>query len=218
MAKFLDNFEQGTPEWLEVRSGHATGSRLIEVMGSKAVRENYLWDLVAERLSGEVKRASGSKSMQWGHDAEGLARQVYEDMTGNFVRQVGFALHDTIKYLGVSSDGLTEDTEGKGAIEIKSPFKPGVHARTWRHGMPEEHKPQVQGNIWVLGLDWLDYCSYDPSFPAPMNLYRQRIYLDRQYIADMEAKTRTFLAEVNIEVTAILKKVKAVSPELEPQS
>lgn len=215
MAKFLDQFEQGSAEWLLARSGHVSGSRMSELMGAPKPRATYMRDLVAERLSGESKRSSGSKSMTWGHDSEDLARKEYEIVTGNFVRQVGFALHDTIKFLGVSSDGLTEDDEGKGAIEVKSPFNPGIHVKTWLEGMPAEHLAQCQSNIFVLELDWLDFLSYDPSFPAPMNLYRQRIYPDRKFIADMEAKTRVFLAEVNVMVGAILAKVKTINNELE---
>lgn len=213
MPKFLDDFEQGTAEWLAVRAGHVTGSRMIDVMGAPKPRATYLRDLVAERLSGDAKRSSGSQSTNWGHAAEELGRQAYENLTGNFVRQVGFALHDTIKFLGVSSDGLTEDAEGKGAIEIKSPFNPGIHIKTWDEGMPDEHIPQTQSNIWVLELDWIDFCSFDPSFPAPLNLYRQRFYPDKKYIAEMEAKTRPFLAEVNVMASRLIQKAKLAHPD-----
>ena len=210
MAKFLDDFEQGSAEWLAVRAGHLTGSRMADILGSQKPRLTYARELVAERLSGDAKRSMGSKSMQWGTDSEGLARQEYEIRTGNFVRKVGFALHDMIKFLGVSSDGMTEDSEGNGGIEVKSPFNSGIHVKTWLEGMPDDHVAQVQSNIWVLGLDWLDFLSYDPSFPAPMNLFIKRIYPNKIYISDMEAKSRSFLAEVNVMAASITEQIKLI--------
>ena len=49
--------EQGTPEWLQERSGKVTASRIADVMaktktGVSASRANYMADLIAERLSG----------------------------------------------------------------------------------------------------------------------------------------------------------------------
>ncbi|MCT9071225.1 YqaJ viral recombinase family protein [Cupriavidus gilardii] len=50
-----------------------------------------------------------------------------------------------------------------GGIEIKSPHDEGVHINTWLNGMPEEHMPQVQGNMLVTGRQWWDFISYDPQ-------------------------------------------------------
>lgn len=156
--------EQGSPEWYAHRAGHATASRFKDILAGKKARELYLYELVGERLAGEAKRAVSSKSIEWGHESEPLAREEYTIQTGELIAQVGFAVHSRIKWVGASSDGLVGS---KGCIEIKSPFNSGIHARTLALGMPEDHEPQTQGNLWVMERDWIDFCSYDPAFASP---------------------------------------------------
>lgn len=199
MPIFLEA-EQGSPEWHAHRAGHATASRFKDILAGKKSRESYLYEIVAERLSGEAKRSAGSQSLTWGKEAEDLARQEYENQTGEFAKQVGFAVHSVIKWVGASSDSLVGD---HGCIEIKSPFNSGIHARTLRHGMPDDHTAQVQGNLWILERDWIDFCSYDPAFAAPYNLHIERFYRDESFIKHMEREVKRFLAEVNVELKAI---------------
>jgi hypothetical protein len=199
MPRFLEA-EQGTAEWHAQRAGHATASRFKDILAGKGAREAYLYQLAGERLSGEGKRSAGSQSLAWGKEAEDLARQEYEDQTGEFVKQVGFAVHSSIKWVGASSDALVGD---KGCIEIKSPFDCSVHTRTLDLGMPGEHTAQVQGNLWILERDWIDFCSYDPAFPSPYNLHRQRFWRDESFIKHTEREVKKFLAEVNVVVNRI---------------
>jgi len=59
-----------------------------------------------------------------------------------------------------------------------------------------DHMPQVQGNIWVNGLDWIDFISYDPRAPEDFRLYVQRIMREDKYILALESHVVQFLAEV----------------------
>lgn len=199
MPIFFDVAQQ-TEEWHAVRIGHATASRFRDILAGKKARELYLYELVAERLAGEAKRAISSKSLDWGNGSEPLARKEFEIQTGEFVRQVGFAAHAKIKWVGASSDGLVGDD---GAVEIKSPFNSGIHARTLALGMPDDHEPQTQGNLWVLERQWIAFCSYDPSFPSPYNLYIERFQRDEKYIKYLELEVKKFLAEVTVAVRDI---------------
>jgi hypothetical protein len=193
MPRFLDCV-QGSPEWFSYRAGHATASRFGEILAGKGAREAYLYELVAERLAGPM-RDSGGMAKEWGHESEGLARRAYQVRTGHLVRQVGFALHDRIKWCGASADGLVGDD---GFIEVKSPFNSGIHARTLARGMLEIHFPQVQGNAWILQRRWGMFISYDPAFGEPHDLYMQRIERDDVFIKHLEAEVKKFLAEVAI--------------------
>jgi hypothetical protein len=199
MPRFLDA-PQGSDAWFSYRAGHATASRFVDVIGSKQTREAYLWELVGERLMGGPRRDGGGRAKEWGHLSEPKSRLAYQIRSGNLVREVGFALHDRIKWLGCSSDGLIGED---GAIESKSPFNSAIHARTLAKGMPEEHRPQVMGNLLVLERKWIAFLSYDEHFPAPYDLYDQVIERDQKYIDYLEVEVKKFLAEVNIAVRDI---------------
>lgn len=206
MPRFLDCV-QGSPEWYTYRAGHATASRFGDILAGKGAREAYLWELVAERLIGGPMRDVGGIAQSWGTDAEDLARRAYMVRTGRMVKQVGFAVHDRIKWCGASSDGLI--LSERGGIEIKSPFNSSIHVRTIAQGMPDMHGPQTQGNLWVLDLDWIDFISYDPALPYPLDLYVQRIERRQNEIKYIEHEVKRFLAEVNI---AYLDLKKSINP------
>lgn len=205
MLERLSN--QGGVDWLRERAGHATASRFCDILAvSKKdgkplkARDDYLMELVVEQITGEPIESASSFAMKWGTDAEPYARAQYEADTGSMVREVGFAKHPTVEWVGASSDGLVG---ASGGVEIKCPFNSAIHLQTWAEGMPEHHKPQVFGQMWILGLDWIDFCSYDPRMQnggAHLKLYRQRIMRDDAYIADLEKQVQTFLAEVRHKV------------------
>lgn len=198
---------QGGIDWLRERAGHATASRFCDILAvSKRdgkplkARDDYLMELVVEQITGEPIESASSFAMKWGTDAEPYARAEYEAVMGLMVKEVGFQRHPSIKWIGASSDGLVGDS---GGIEIKSPFNSAIHLQTWAEGMPEHHKPQVFGQMWILGLDWIDFCSYDPRMQnggAHLKLYRQRVMRDEAYIAYLENQVCAFLAEVDAKV------------------
>lgn len=199
MPRFFKD-EQGSAAWHARRAGHATASRFKDIVGGKGSREKYMWELVGERLANAAKREHSSKTMEWGHTNEPLAREEYKIRTGNLVQLAGFAVHSRILWLGASTDGLVDDD---GAAEIKSPFNYGVHAETLAKGMPEEHIWQTQGNLLVLERKWIDFCSWDPQFDSPYNLYIQHVERDKKIIDKLTVDIKAFLADVAIAVKDI---------------
>lgn len=193
MPRFFD-CPQGSQEWFSVRAGHATASRFADIMKGGDAREAYLWELVAARLAGPM-RDSGGAAKEWGHGSEPLARQAYQVREGVLVREVGFAIHDRIKWCGASSDGLVAHD---GSIEVKSPFNSGIHARALALGAQDKHYWQGTGNIWVLDRQWCDLLSYDPAFPAPLDLHIERIHRNESSIKHLTAEVKKFLAEVAV--------------------
>ena len=67
-----------------------------------------------------------------------------------------------------------------------------MHLATIRDGMPEEHKPQVQGCMWVTGRNRWHFVSFDPRMPEHLRLYRQVIERDEEYIKNMEVEIVKF--------------------------
>ena len=202
--------DQGSADWLRARAGHATASRFCDILAvSKKdgrplkAREDYLMELVVEQITGEPIISASSYAMQWGTDAEPYARAAYEAATGLMVREVGFVKHPLHAWIGASSDGLVG---ANGGIEAKCPFNSAIHLSTWLDGMPEQHKPQVYGQMWILGVDWIDFCSYDPRMQnggEHLKLYCQRIERDQKYIDNLETEVLAFMAEVTAKVAVL---------------
>jgi hypothetical protein len=195
-----DFAEQGSAAWLRERAGKITASRFQHVIaklknGNPAQkREDYLWELVVERLTGAASDHFTSTAMQWGTDNEEGAERAYAARTGAIVERAGFVLHPSMEGVGGSPDGLIRND---GGIEIKCPFNSAIHLRTILDGMPEEHKPQVQGLMWITDRAWWDFVSHDPRLPEPLDTYIQRIPRDPEFIAMMAREVVAFRADVD---------------------
>ena len=191
--------EQRTDEWLAARVGRITASRFKAVLarlknGQPAqARQDYLMDLVCERLTGQPTHHFVNQAMQWGIDQEEFAREAYEGWGGKLVEQVGFIVPCDIKAsVGGSPDGLV-GTDG--CIEIKAP-NTRTHIQTILDGMPDEHFAQVQGVMWVAGREWCDFISWDPRVPGEHQLYIERIERDDAFIEMLKREIEVFDQEV----------------------
>lgn len=198
--------EQGSEAWLNARAGHVTMSRLDDLLAGKGAREAYMWEIATERIYKTPKESATSRSLEWGHDSEPLAREEYVIRTGRLVRECGFIHHEKIRWVGCSLDGAIDaDT---GTYESKCPKNSDIHMRTWHDGMPAIHIAQVQGGMWVTGLQYCDFVSYDVRAPYEFQLYVERIHRDESLIRAIEAKVKTFLAEVNVLERELRKRAK----------
>ena len=193
--------QQNTQEWRDARAGKITASRMCDVLafGKRdgkplKARQDYIGDIVAEILTGEPREQVKAKPLDWGHDVEAAARAAYEAETGLIVACTGFMTHPLLDYIGCSPDGLIG---AGGQVQIKCPQNPAVHIETLRSGMPEEHIPQVQGELFVTGRQWSEFVSYDPRMPEEHRLYRQRIERDETYIATIASACESLWAEVH---------------------
>lgn len=206
---------QRTEEWLQARMGHATASMFCDILAigrdgkpTKA-RQDAIMEKVAERLYGVPHEGPTGRALQWGTEAEPYAVEAYEQAKGVIVMPSPFIKHKAIPWCGASPDGLVGRD---GCIEVKSPKDTKVQLATWLTGMPLNHKPQVQGVMWIAEREWCDFISYDPRpvTKPELRLYVQRVYRDDQYIKTvLEPGVKAFLAEVNTmgrRVLAALKK------------
>ena len=198
--------------WFAARAGRATASRFKDVLAKlkngapAAARQNYLMDVVTERLTGSPVTHFTTTAMTWGTDLEEIAKVAYADYIRVGVDETGFWTHDTMM-AGDSPDGLVN---WEGLVEIKCPFNSANHVATWRDGMPDEHMAQIQGQLWITGRDWCDFVSFDPRMPGALRLYVQRIERDDDYIASLETEVRSFLTDVDAMVSSLMNKAQLI--------
>jgi len=190
---------QGSGDWLQMRCGKVTASRLSDVMayGKKGqplkAREDYMAEIVAEQLTGDVAEHFVSKPMLWGIDNEQDARSAYEVSRETFVDEIGFVPHPTIEMAGASPDGLVGED---GLVEIKCPTTT-THIKTLIRGTADpQYMHQMQWQMACTRRTWCDFVSYDPRMPEPLRLFVARVDRDGEAITAAEEEVRKFLQEV----------------------
>jgi putative phage-type endonuclease len=196
---------QGSAAWLQARLGKATASRIADIVaktksGWGASRENYMAELVAERLTGVPAESYTNGAMQWGTATEPQARAEYAFAADVDVVEVGFIEHPRIFMAGASPDGVI-GTDG--LVELKAP-NTATHLRTLL-GEPIAAKyiTQMQWQMGTTGRLWCDFCSFDPRLPDYARLFIKRIYRDDQMIADLEVEVLEFLKECDRKTAAV---------------
>jgi hypothetical protein len=216
----VEGVEQQTPEWLAMRVGCVTGSRVADVMAKlkrkdseAAVRRNYKSDIVCEILTGRAVDNYVTPAMEWGIENEEFARTAYElhvdsevksigrdELAGDLVRRVGFALHPTIDRFGSSPDALVGSD---GLAEFKCPTT-ATHLEYIIAGVvPEEYVWQMLAEMVCADRQWCDFVSYDPRLPKGLQMFIRRLQRDDNRIAEMEAEIRKFLDEVAVQLNSI---------------
>ena len=195
---------QGSTEWFYQRLGKVTASRVADVIaktktGYSTSRDNYMAQLVVERLTFTKQESYTNSAMQWGTDQEPFARAAYEAAQGVMVEEVGFVRHPTIEWAGASPDGLVGG-EGEGLVEIKCPNTFTMIETLLSQKVPGKYFTQMQFQLACTGRKWCDYVVFDPRMPAKAQLFVKRVDRDDTYIAEIEAEIVKFLAEVESQV------------------
>lgn len=169
------DIEQNSDEWLQLRAGKLTSSKLGVIMANygKAFGEpakKYAVNIAIEQITGSpIASDYTNEHMQRGHEQEPLARMLYEEETFCEVSNGGF-FEDV--FVGCSPDGLVYD---EGLIEIKSVIAPVHFANVKRQSVDPAYKWQCIGNLMFTGREWIDFISYCADFPEDRRLYTYRI-------------------------------------------
>ena len=196
--------EQGTEEWFAARLGRVTASRVQDIVartktGYAASRDNYLAQLICERLTGKGAESFSTAAMAHGTETEPLARAAYEMKNSIFVDEVGFVQHPTLM-AGASPDGLVGQD---GLIEIKCP-QTNTHIETLLSGkIPNKHKAQMTWQMICTGRKWCDFISFDPRLPQELQMFVQRYPYDDEYANKLETEVLLFLAELDVTLTTL---------------
>lgn len=185
--------EQNTPEWMAARCGVITASNFAcLLMKGKAgaaseTRRKYLYDLAGERLTGQTAEGwGGNKHTERGHVMEPDARNLYAFQTDSDPKRVGFMRRGNV---GASPDSLVGEV---GLLEIKTKL-PRLQLEVLEAAaVPSEHIPQLQGQLWVSGREWVDFVSYWPGLP----IFIKRVQRDEEFISKLAAAVDSFESEL----------------------
>ena len=197
---------QGTPEWLQLRLGHVTASRVADIMaktktGPSASRQNYLIELAIQRVTNVVEESYKNEAMIRGTEEEPKARQAYELLTETFVEEVPFVKHKTIEWFGCSPDGIIKNNDGTyNLLEIKNPNSVTHWSYIKEGEPPTKYKIQMMAQMACTGAQWCDFFSYDSRMPEGSRHFLKRMMRDNKFIEEMEKEVKTFLDEVAEEV------------------
>jgi hypothetical protein len=197
--------EQRTEEWFTARLGKVTASRVADVVaktksGYSTSRDNYMAELICERLTGTKGEFYQNAAMVWGTEQEPHARAAYEAAKGVLVNEVGFVPHALIDNAGASPDGLVGDD---GLVEIKCPNTATHLDFLLTSRIPEKYVTQMMWQMACTERKWCDYVSYDPRLPEHMRMKIIRVVSDQVLMTQLENEVIQFLDELNIKISKL---------------
>lgn len=205
--EIINDIEQGSLEWLDMRLGIITCSEISAIRADGAGAQSYINGLAFERITGESSSVFGGNDWtKRGQELEPVARQMYEKKTNQSVYQITFVKN---KGFGYSPDGLIlqpktapEDTHrfcGGIEIKVKQPFEQIHILRTGE--IPQKHLDQLHGGLSCAELDWIDFVSYCPSLP---------LFIKRVYAKDCEkemSNIESLVAKYNEQIEEIVTQI-----------
>ena len=199
--------EQGTTEWFAARCGKVTASRVADIIaktksGPSTSRENYLAQIVCERMTKKPTESYSNAFMAWGTEQEPFARAAYELIKDALVQEVGFVLHPSISEAGASPDGLVGEF---GLIEIKCPLTATHISTLLDQKVPEKYNTQMQWQMACTKRHWCDFVSFDPRMDEGLQLFIKRVEFDPVYVAKLEKEVLNFLFDVEYKITQLNK-------------
>lgn len=163
---------QRSQEWHDVRRQHIGASDAPIIMGVGYRTPYQLW---REKLGLNEAQAC-TPAMQRGIDLEPVARKEFEKLTGLMVEPTcAFKEYNGLPLMA-SLDGITKS--GMYAVEIKCPGKVD-HAIALSGKVPDKYYPQLQHQLFVTGLNFMYYYSFDGKEGVLIEVERDDAYIAR---------------------------------------
>lgn len=160
-------------EWFKARHGKPTASNAWKVMSTKkdgqptAERENYMIELIAERLTNSQQDHFVSADMERGLEVEPQAIRAYEAETGLLTAPAGWV--DVGGKWGATPDAAVE---GNGLLEVKCPRSTTViKQRYFSDEIEPKYYWQCMAQMVATGAYWCDLLYFDPRFVWPKHQY-----------------------------------------------
>ncbi len=192
--------EQRSLEWYRARLGYITGSQVGTLLKSGRSKDKifsetaltYLYQLAGERsLNPEIVKnddmfgfyidqtTSQSKAMRFGTEQEENARNLYIEITGREVIEVGLCKHPTLTNLASSPDGMIKDGEALGCLEIKCPtlstfsrYIVEIKDNETLKKVNPDYYYQCQNHMACTDAQFCDFVVYCPFVENPIHIVR----------------------------------------------
>lgn len=183
---------QNDDSWYAAKLGIASASCFDRIItpGGKPVSgkklDDYANELIAEMyLKRRTVSFTGNKHTERGKELEPDAVMAYEMANDVETKVVGFVTDDRGRY-GCSPDRFVGE-EGMAEVKCCQPAEVVKYILTPTRD--PDHKPQVQGQLWVTGRKWNDLVPYHPDMP----IISVRTERDEAYLALLETAMEGFL-------------------------
>lgn len=168
-------YEQGSPEWLQMRKNKITGTDAPIIMGESPWKSPL--ELYAHKISDHPQMPITDR-MQRGVELEPIARDLFTLKTGLEVEPKvvvkGWAM--------ASLDGISKC--GRHLVEIKCPSDK-AHALALAGRIPTYYYAQLQHQMFVCNLDGMYYFSFDGEDGVVVEVDRNQPYIDRMVEAEL---------------------------------
>lgn len=193
--------EQGSETWDGLRRGRLTASRMGDVMAKPTTKryQDYQQQIVFELLGHDEPE----ESAQWfehGRAMEPYARGAFQWKYGIELTADVFCIHADHDWLACSPDGLSLPDYDM-AVEIKCRLKYRTYvdkvSRCERTGkIDATYRPQVQAQLWVMGLPSLRFVEYyHDAEQRVRKMHVTEVQRDDAYIDKMEERALQFMVE-----------------------
>lgn len=198
---------QGSEEWESWRKRPTASNFYRIVTPVRGDLSAQAMDYACEIIAKENNAHDEGPPTYWmdrGNEVEPEAIAKYEAMNEVTVERVGFVVPDETELFGCSPDGLVGED---GLIEVKCPKAENLLQYKCGRKLPNEHRPQVQGQLMITGRKWCDVFIYHPCF-EPFTI---RVWTDLEYQQKLLTGIDKFLVILN-EVRAAAKPVPGYVP------
>lgn len=205
-----DNPFQHNREWHMARRGKLTSSRMHTIVhGGPRAWTTLIKKLQAEVASDEVLEPDLDfvPAIAHGRRYEPVARANVEINMGIDLDLVGFVTHPVLTYIGCSSDALASDRSFN--WEAKCPYNIDRHRVVYQtRRMPDEHRPQVQCQMFVHELDRTLFTSFHPDEPHwKMRTITVEVKRDEAYVEYMVQRCEQFMRAFRGESPVVTKPI-----------
>ena len=163
------DIKQHSPEWYALKVGKPSTSNFHRMMANKPNTKfigdsvhTYALELALERYTGEITETPDMKAMKRGTRLEPKAREYYIENTFRKIIEIG-----GIDNYGCfcSTDGIEVSNTNDRMLEIKCHDKK-IHFEYLQHPdkFLNDHKWQLQGELFVSERKYVDLVGYHPKF------------------------------------------------------
>ena len=191
--------KQRTKEWYSSRIGKFTASGFSNLMARPRDKSatwsksalNYIEKAAAQIYHNDYYIRPDSDATRWGMDHEAQAIREFNEHLSGDISETGFLEHPEIKDIGATPDAFVVNDAGEKAIvQVKCPYNQENHRKYLEKisdgnslkKSKSQYYWQIQGEIWVTGVDFGYFVSFDPRIHGSERLHFVKIDRDEEAI------------------------------------